>query len=441
MGGLLDKANAAKDESVIEAEVIEPATIVEEVKADPPKNSDSSAGISDESSNENKSLSFTNISTNGKIGYGLALVGFILMWPSSGFNLFGLSVLQDLLGVIPLWLVPVSLFGGSFYLIWDAVDRQKTIVLSICTLLLIATPVLAGMALSGSAAGISDISIDEENDKLTFLVRGSFFVSSVTASISADGVVVWTESGEMSNNLHRFEVSLSDIFVANAQSYDSSTITNYELTVTTEDGKSSTIPITSELMNREMNDASIRFSTVTHTDDNQAGSEVVVEGIRIDLALGLMNPNEGPLNGGGSSLSTYKTITTDYSVDVKIKYGGSVVWDTTIVVDGIDATWDSPASCASGKLETPRDESDCPVKSVTGQTVYWIGLAGTIEDDAGAEYLERDQFYDEDGCYTFEVTITNDLYSTSPTTVIDEYAWNLSWESDEVDSENEVCSA
>jgi hypothetical protein len=425
VSGLLDKANATKEDTVIEAEVIEPATIEEEVKADAPKNSNSSASISDDSSNEGNSFSFANISTNGKIGYGLALVGFILMWPSSGFNLFGLSVLQDLLGFIPLWLIPLSLFGGSFYLIWDAVDRQKTIVLSICALLLIATPVLAGIALSGSAAGISDLSIDEKNDKLTFLVRGSFSVSSVTASISADGVEVWSESGEMSNNLHRFEVSLSDIFVANAQSYDSSTITNYELTVTTEDGKSSTIPITPDLMNREINDASIKFSTVTDTVTENEQSRVVVEGIRVELALGLMNPNEGPLNGGESSLSTYKTITTDYSVDVKIKYGGSVVWShSTIVVDGIDATWNSQVSGA-----------------VSGQTVYWLGLAGTTEDDAGAEYLERDQFYDDDGCYTFEVTITNDLYSTSPTTVIDEYAWNLSWDSDEEDSENEVCSA
>jgi hypothetical protein len=425
VSGLLNKANAAKDDTVIEAEVLEATTIADQVKADSPKVSNSSAGMLDESSSDGNRFSFANISTNGKIGYALALVGFILMWPSSGFNLFGLSVLQDMLGFIPLWIIPLSLLGGSFYLIWDAVDRQKTIVLSICALLLIATPVIAGMALGGSAAGISDLSIDEKNDKLTFLVRGSFFVSSVTASISADGAEVWTENGEMSNNLHRFEVSLSDIFVGNAQSYDSSTLTNYELTVTTGDGESSTIPITSDLMNREMNDASIRFSTVTDTDDNEAGSEVVVEGIRIDLALGLMNPSEGPLNGGESSLSTYKTITTDYSVDVKIKHGGSVVWShSTIVVDGIDATWNSQVSGA-----------------VSGQTVYWLGLAGTTEDNAGAEYLERDQFYDDDGCYTFEVTITNDLYSTSPTTVIDEYAWNLSWDTDEEDSGNEVCSS
>ncbi|MCS5533313.1 MAG: hypothetical protein NZ736_03530 [Candidatus Poseidoniaceae archaeon] len=426
MGGLLDKANAAKDESVIEAEVIEAETIVEEVKADPPKDSNSSAEILDDSSSEGNSLSFANISTNGKIGYGLALVGFILMWPSSGFNLFGLSVLQDVLGFIPLWLVPVSLFGCSFYLIWDAVDRQKTIVLSICTLLLIVTPVLAGITLGGSAAGISDLSIDEKNDKLTFLVRGSFFVSSVTASISADGAEVWTESGEMSNNLHRFEVSLSDIFVTNAQDYDSSILTNYELTVTTDEGESSTIPITPELMNREMNDASVKFSTLTEiiNDDTTDESRVVAKGIRIELALGLMNPSDGPMDGGGSSLTTYKTITTDYSVDVNVMFGGNVVWShSTITVDGIDATWNSQVSGA-----------------VSGQTVYWIGLSGTAEDDSGAEYLERDQFYEDDGCYTFEVTITNDLYSSSPTTVIDEYAWDLSWDSDEADSENSVCS-
>ena len=102
MSGLLNKANATKDDTVIEAEVIEPATIEEKVKADAPKSSNSSAGMLDESSSDGNPFSFTNISINGKIGYGLALVGFILMWPSSGFNLFGLSVLQDLLGFIPL---------------------------------------------------------------------------------------------------------------------------------------------------------------------------------------------------------------------------------------------------------------------------------------------------------------------------------------------------
>ena len=417
MSGLLDKANAAKDDTVIEAEVLEASTIADKVKADSPKVSNSSAGMLDESSSDGNPFSFANISTNGKIGYALALVGFILMW------FLGSYELQDYLGPIPFGILPLAMFGASFYLIWDAIGREKTVVLVVAYLMMTTVPYIAGMTFQNSAVGVSDLSINENNDELTFMVRGSF--NSATASITADGVEVWSESSDLSNDMHRFTVSLSEVFTANSENYKSDVLTDYKLTVTSSTDDSTTISITPSLMNREMNDASVQFSTVTDTDDNEAGSEVVVEGIRVELALGLMNPNVSPLNGGESSLSTYKTITTDYSVDVRIKYGGSVVWShSTIVVDGIDATWSSPVNGA-----------------VSGQTVYWLGLAGTTEDNAGAEYLERDQFYDDDGCYTFEVTITNDLYSTSPTTVIDEYAWNLTWDSDEADSDNIVCSA
>ena len=419
MSGLLDKANAAKDDTVIEAEVIEATTIADEVKADAPKVSNSSAGILNESSNGGNPFSLANISTNGKIGYGLALVGFILMW------FLGSYELQDYLGPIPFGVLPLAMFGASFYLIWDAIGREKTVVLVVAYLMMTTVPYIAGMSFQDSAVGISDLGINENNDELSFMVRGSF--NSATASISADGVEMWSEESDLSNDMRRFTVSLSEVFTANSENYKNDVLTDYKLTVTSSTGDSTTISITPSLMNREMNDASVKFSTVTDTTEGSENepSRVVVEGIRVELALGLMNPSEVPLNGGESSLSTYKTITTDYSVDVRIKYGGSVVWShSTIVVDGIDATWSSPVNGA-----------------VSGQTVYWLGLSGTVEDNAGAEYLERDQFYDDDGCYTFEVTITNDLYSTSPTTVIDEYAWNLTWESDEADSVDEVCSA
>ena len=417
MSGLLDKANAAKDDTVIEAEVLEASTIADKVKADSPKVSNSSAGMLDESSSDGNPFSFANISTNGKIGYALALVGFILMW------FLGSYELQDYLGPIPFGILPLAMFGASFYLIWDAIGREKTVVLVVAYLMMTTVPYIAGMTFQNSAVGVSDLSINENNDELTFMVRGSF--NSATASITADGVEMWSESSDLSNDMHRFTVSLSEVFTANSENYKSDVLTDYKLTVTSSTDDSTTISITPSLMNREMNDASVQFSTVTDTVTENEESRVVVEGIRVELALGLMNPNVSPLNGGESSLSTYKTITTDYSVDVRIKYGGSVVWShSTIVVDGIDATWSSPVNGA-----------------VSGQTVYWLGLAGTTEDNAGAEYLERDQFYDDDGCYTFEVTITNDLYSTSPTTVIDEYAWNLTWDSDEADSDNIVCSA
>ena len=427
MSGLLDKANATKADTIIEAEAIEPATIEEKVKADAPKFPNSSASISDDNSSEGNSLSFANISTNGKIGYGLALVGFILMW------FLGSYELQDYLGPIPFGLLPLVMLGASFYLIWDAIGREKTVVLVVVYLMMTTVPYIAGMSFQNSAVGISDLTINEETDELSFMVRGSF--NSATASITANGVESWSESSDLSNDMRRFTVSLSEIFTANSENYKSDVLTDYELTVTSSTEDSTTVSITPSLMNREMNDASIKFSTLTDTEDYQGpGGEdrtrVVAEGIRIELALGLMNPSAGPMDGGGSSLSTYKTIATDYSVNVNVTFEGSVVWShSAITVDGIDATWNSQVSGA-----------------VTGQTVYWLGLSGTTEDAAGAEYLERDKFYDDDGCYTFEVTITNDLYSTSPTTVIDEYAWDLTWDEDEAESDAapesdyEVCS-
>lgn len=286
------------------------------------------------------------------------------------------------------------------------------------------------MSFQNSAVGISDLSVDEDNDELTFMVRGAF--DSATASISANGVEVWSENSDMANDMRRFSVGLDDIFTANSEDYDSKVVTDYKLTVTSSSGGSNTISITPSLMNREMNDASVKFSTLTEiiSDDTTDESRVVAKGIRIELALGLMNPNIGPMNGGESSLGVYKTIPADYSTTINIKYNGNVVWThNTIAVDGIAASWTSQVSGA-----------------VTGQTVYWMGLSGTAEDDAGAEYLERDQFYEDDGCYTFEVTITNDLYSSSPTTVIDEYAWDLTWDEDESQSgeaataDYEVCN-
>jgi len=220
MGGLLDKANAAKDESVIEAEVIEPATIAEEIKAAPPKDSNSAAGVTNDSSSEGNPLSLANISTNGKIGYGLALVGFILMW------FLGSYELQDYLGPIPFGIVPLALLGGSFYLVWDAIGREKTVVLVVGYLMITTVPYIAGMSFQNSAVGVSDLSISEDKDELSFLVRGSF--NSATASITANGIEVWSDSSELSNDMHRFTVSLEDIFTANSEDYSSKVLTSIQ---------------------------------------------------------------------------------------------------------------------------------------------------------------------------------------------------------------------
>ena len=73
---------------------------------------------------------------------------------------------------------------------------------------------------------------------------------------------------------------------------------------------------------------------------------------------------------------------------------------------------------------------------MTQQT--WLGLCGTV-DDPGAEYIEKEDFYDDDGCYTFEVTITNELYAEQPVTVIDSNSWELEWDDRGTDSSLSTC--
>ncbi len=47
-------------------------------------------------------------------------------------------------------------------------------------------PYIAGMSFQNSAVGISDLTINEDTDELSFMVRGSF--NSATALITANGV-------------------------------------------------------------------------------------------------------------------------------------------------------------------------------------------------------------------------------------------------------------
>ena len=120
-------------------------------------------------------------------------------------------------------------------------------------------------------------------------------------------------------------------------------------------------------------------------------------------------------------------VSADYTVDVRIyKSSSNTLWqhDSQIVVNGYSASWTCLASGSGSK------------SGLTQQT--WLGLCGTV-DDPGAEYIEKEDFYDDDGCYTFEVTITNELYADQPVRVIDSNSWELEWDDRGTDSSLSTC--
>ena len=61
----------------------------------------------------------------------------LLMWFLDSYTL------QDIVDPVPFGLIPLSLFAGSFYLVWNGLGRQKTVVIVICYLMLAAVPYIA----------------------------------------------------------------------------------------------------------------------------------------------------------------------------------------------------------------------------------------------------------------------------------------------------------
>ena len=115
-----------------------------------------------------------------------------------------------------------------------------------------------------------------------------------------------------------------------------------------------------------------------------------------------------------STVSNYLPVFSDYTIQLKIMKGGSQKWQSPLVtVDGTDATW---VSSVSG--------------SQSGSSDRWMGIAGTgyDVDTKSIEILKKDDFYDDAGCYTFQVIVINDYYTGDSSTHSSSSAWDLDLE-------------
>ena len=59
-------------------------------------------------------------------------------------------------------------------------------------------------------------------------------------------------------------------------------------------------------------------------------------------------------------------------------------------------------------------------------------MPGTGLNDQSTEYLKKDDFYDDSGCYTFEIEITNQYYVGDTASVYtSSNSWELDWNEDD----------
>ena len=405
MGGLLDKANAKKTETADAEEVTVKVTKI--VDAAPMV----------------KGESF--LSTANPIGLGLAGLGFILMWFLDNYWF------EDITGPIPFGLVIIGIMAFSFYLVWNSIDRQKTVALAVGYLLLTSVPYLAGLEL-GSSPGVSEISVNEDSNELSFVVRGSF--SSASAEILFDGESVWSETKDMSNDRSKFTVPLATIFMGNSQDHLLSTVETYSIRVASNNGDSSTVDISPTLINREVENSAAKL--IMRTETTEDGDQLVV-GVTVEALIGMFSSSAEASDGGSHDMvSTSENrlpISSDYTIQLKILQDGTQTYESAIIqVNGVAATWD-PVSNDLANF---------------GSTNGWLAMPGnTLDQNELYEFIERDEFFEDDGCYNFQIIVTNEFYSTmngaSPGTgvVVSDNAWQLDFDSNEANSQMVTCSA
>jgi hypothetical protein len=378
MGGLLDKANAAKDtETETKAAAPEPVKAAAQPATQSAGSKATTSGAPDKA---------TQVSLAGWV---IILLGAILSLQGGAWG-FAVVAVVLVLGIGAI--VQAERMKGSI--------NQVKLGASVVVALLIATTPYAAVMLvpTNATMAISEVELNEETNELSFKVRGT--MSSVDVSIEADGVEMWTGSGDVSNDMKKFKVPLADFFAGNGEDYAGNEAVAYVIKGVGSNGQEGEIKIPSRFTTREAQDAGVRIAELH--DSNDADEYL---GITMEILVGLLGPTEDAEDGGGFSAVGLRPMSADYQVQVTVS-GGDTWTESVISVDGDMATW-TPQSGGTG----------------SGSTAGWFGLTGSGTDPSGVFYLDKSDFYEGQGEYTFTVEITNTL--GDQTVFSSEYCWDI----------------
>ena len=400
MSGLLSKATATEESA-------ESTPVEEESKTE--------AGALAQAIEESDGPDISTILTS--IGWAVIVVGGILSL-QGGF--WGLVV------VLCVLVIGIGAIYAGQHMSEGGIDPVRMGGAAALAILLALGPYGVSVFMPDSGSfGISDLEIKEDSDEISFRVIGS--ANSVDAVITADGVEMWAESKELSSESARFNVPISEIFVGNAWECNSGScsttaVIDYIISVTSGD-TTQTIDINPEFMTREVLDSGVKISTVTKTETANDQTTTEIDGIVVEMMAGLLPTSHEHLDGGGHTDANGIWVEGDYTLEMVIKRGDTVVYGQS-----------SSQGCPASANGFPYIEvSGTVATSCRGDTVSvngWFAMPGPATDQVGTEYLDLDSFYDQDGCYTFQVTITNTLSSGDELVLVqDDIAWDLDFES------------
>jgi hypothetical protein len=387
MSGLLSKATAAEESTQPSVEEEAKATV-----------EPASAKVQ-----QSDSPDIPTILTS--IGWAVIVVGGILSLQGGSWGLIVvISVLILGMG---------ALFGGQA-LSEDGINPTKMGIATGLAILLTVGPYGIGMFIGApDTFAITDLEYDEENNELSFMVRGGIDEATATINtIDSQGVItnVWSDSKSLGDNGARFKIPIEDFFQGNSETCiycTDSSLVAYQLEVDDGEGNPSVVDLNSGFTTREVLHAGVQIQDHMTTENTGTGSSgsttTVIDGLIIDVLAGVMPDNHEALDGGLHSMSTGEEdagtlgiVQGDYILELSVLKGATTKWThPTVAVDGYAASYNSGGEFKNGEMTT------------------WLRMGGTSTDSNGILFLHEDDFYDGDGCYTFEVKITNSYYVDS----------------------------
>ena len=325
---------------------------------------------------------------SGPIGIGAGLAALALV---ASFIVSRPSIQSD---YAFLGLVPILIFGISFYLIWNAVGKKQTAAIAVVYLLLAASPYLV-MSLSSGEITVTDSELSDDSSTITLTIResGAIMGSSVDSadvSITYDGTEIYSESMAFSINREDGFGKYGEITLTIAEWYQGNAADNAEYVVTVDVGESSdSMLLQSRHLQRTVEDVKGETSgAMGYGNDCESSKDSCIIGVALKSWSGLDALGDNP-----PGPMPY----ADYTVQAKMYYGSSVVisYPLVSVVNGV-AEWDSGnGEFGGGSALVAEDGSELP-------------LPGSVESfELNTKYVPIDDWSVSDyGCYHFTVETT-----------------------------------
>ncbi len=369
MSGLLDKANKEAGKSTKQsmntpkAAVIEIEPVVIGV-SEPSDEYHSSQLVSGDSSTTALLLQLAGI-------VGLLIVSFFIFY-TKYVNMFLIGFL-----LVATW--GAFAFGEK---LMGRLDTTKIAASITVWIVLAAASSGASFLIGASKVTIGGVTFDDANDELDIVLFGTSG-NSFNVSILYDDVDIWNDVGEISLDRTTISVPIADVFQGNSQNYLKETVSTYQVKVTS-GAEIDYLTINPQIMNHEVNTGIVQI--VELTDDKDGN--IIHDGMEVSLVVGIGDSTTAYSiyeSNGSFAGNPPVPIDSDYSIAVKVIYESS-----TTVYSYTRMNVENGMAAGIGEFGS-----------------NWVLLPGSVGNN-----LKKDSFYDDDGCYTFDVTITNEVTGT-----------------------------